>query len=231
MSTPEGVELSVELAGLGSRFAAGLVDLLVRLLLLGAIGVIAALIGDVGVAVFYIAIFLLMWVYDIAFELAAGGRTPGKRVGHLRVLRADGRPVDLPASALRNLLRLIEGLPLLYLPASISILATARNQRLGDLVARTVVVRDVRTRELEPLPPFLLSAPPTGPLDTTRVTAEDLAAVQDFLARRANLEPAIRADLAARLAAAIRPRVGGAVDGLGPELVLERIAAEKRDRG
>jgi uncharacterized RDD family membrane protein YckC len=168
--------------------------------------------------------------YDVAFEVLGGGRTPGKRAAHLRVLRADGRPVDLAASAIRNLVRLVEGLPLLYLPAAISILSTARNQRLGDLAAGTVVVREVRTAEPAPMPRFLLSAPPTGPLDTTRVTAEDLAAVNDFLARRANLEPAVRADLAARLAQAIGPRVGGGVDGLGPELVLERVAADKRDR-
>jgi uncharacterized RDD family membrane protein YckC len=230
IATPEGVELTVELAGLGSRFAAGLLDVLVRLPLLGAVGVIAALIGDVGTAVFYVAIFLVFWVYDIAFEVLGGGRTPGKRWVHLRVLRADGRPVDLPASAVRNLVRLVEGLPLLYLPAAISILATDRNQRLGDLAAGTVVMREVRAARLAPLPQFMLSAPLAGPLDTTRVTAEDLAAVQDFLARRANLDPAVRADLAARLAAALRPRVGGGVDGLGPELVLERVAADKRDR-
>jgi uncharacterized RDD family membrane protein YckC len=232
IGTPEGVELSVELAGLGSRFAAGLLDLLVRGLLLGIVGIVAALIGDVGVAVFYVAVFAVIYPYDVAFEVLGGGRTPGKRGAHLRVLRADGRPVDLPASAIRNLVRLVEGLPLLYLPAAISILSTARNQRLGDLAAGTVVVREVRAaeRELEPAPRFVLSAPPAGVLDTTRVTAEDLAAVNDFLARRTNLEPAVRADLAARLANAIGPRVAGAVDGLGPELVLERVAAEKRDR-
>jgi uncharacterized RDD family membrane protein YckC len=227
IDTPEGVELSVELAGLGSRFAAGL---LVRGALLGLVGILAALIGDLGSAVFYVAVFAVLYPYDVAFEVLGGGRTPGKRAAHLRVLRADGRPVDLTASAIRNLVRLVEGLPLLYLPAAISILSTARNQRLGDLAAGTVVVREVRAAEPEPMPRFLLSAPPTGPLDTTRVTAEDLAAVNDFLARRANLEPAVRADLAARLAQAIGPRVGGGVDGLGAELVLERVAADKRDR-
>jgi hypothetical protein len=91
-------------------------------------------------------------------------------------------------------------------------------------------VREVRAIAPEPIPRFLLSAPATGPLDTTRVTAEDLAAVNDFLARRADLAPAVRADLPARLAHAIGPRVGGGVAGLGPELVLERVAADKRDR-
>jgi uncharacterized RDD family membrane protein YckC len=230
IGTPEGVELSVELAGLGSRFAAGLLDLLVRVALVGLVGALAALMGDLGVAVFYVAVFLALYPYDVAFEVLGGGRTPGKRAAHLRVLRADGRPVDLAASAIRNLVRLVEGLPLLYLPAAISILSTTRNQRLGDLAAGTVVVREVRAVEPEPVPRFLLSAAPTGPLDTTRVTAEDLAAVNDFLSRRANLDPAVRADLAARLAQAIGPRVGGGIDGLGPELVLERVAADKRDR-
>ena len=70
------------------------------------------------------------------------GRHPGKRMSHLRVLRDSGAPVDLPASAIRNLMRLIDGPLLLYMPSIVSIAVTRRNQRPGDMAAGTIVTRE-----------------------------------------------------------------------------------------
>src|SRR6185295_6811110 len=108
---------------------------------------LAALLGDLGVAIASVATFLISFGYDVAFEVLANGRTPGKRWTGLRVLRDDGRPVDLLSSAIRNVVRLVDGLPLSYLPAMVFIIATKRNQRLGDLAASTIVVREPRKRE------------------------------------------------------------------------------------
>ena len=104
-------------------------------------------IGDLGIALFSIISFAIYFGYDVAFEVLANGRTPGKRWTGLRVLRDDGRPVDLLSSAIRNVVRLVDGLPLSYLPAMVSILVTQRNQRLGDLAASTIVVREPRKGE------------------------------------------------------------------------------------
>jgi uncharacterized RDD family membrane protein YckC len=147
IATPEGLTVDLILAGLGSRFVATLIDLTFKgLLILGAfIG--AVTIGDLGAALFSIISFAIYFGYDVAFEVLAAGQTPGKRWTGLRVLRDDGRPVDLLSSAIRNVVRLVDGLPLSYLPAMVSILLTKRNQRLGDLAASTIVVREPRRKD------------------------------------------------------------------------------------
>jgi hypothetical protein len=177
-----------------------------------------------------VAFFVATVVYDIFFEVRAGGRTPGKRALGLRVVLADGGAVGLRASAVRNLLRLIEGLPLSYVPAVVSILVTRDNQRLGDLAAGTVVAREPRP---QPLPPSRLQPPApehTATWDVSAVTPEELSAVRSFLDRRDGFDPAARADVARRLAARLAPRVSGAPDGLPPERFLEDLARVKAAR-
>jgi uncharacterized RDD family membrane protein YckC len=144
IATPEGVPVDLVLAGVGSRFTATLIDLTFKVLLTLAVWLLASLLGDLGIALTSVLGFAVYFGYDVAFEVLAGGRTPGKRWTGLRVLRDDGRPVDLLSSAIRNVVRLIDGLPLSYLPAMVSILLTERNQRLGDLAASTIVVREPR---------------------------------------------------------------------------------------
>ena len=148
IATPEGISVDLVLAGLGSRFTAASIDLVLKsLLILGGflIGLIVG--GDLGLAIASILSFVFYFGYDVGFEVLASGRTPGKRWTGLRVLRDDGRPVDLLSSAIRNIVRLVDGLPLLYFPAMVSVLVTKRNQRLGDLAASTIVVREERVRK------------------------------------------------------------------------------------
>jgi uncharacterized RDD family membrane protein YckC len=147
IATPEGITVDLVLAGVGSRFTAALIDLTFKLLLVLAAFIAGGLIGDFGVALYSVTSFVIYFGYDVAFEVLANGRTPGKRWTGLRVLRDDGRPVDLLSSCIRNVIRLIDGLPLSYLPAMVSILVTRRNQRLGDLAAATIVVREPRKKE------------------------------------------------------------------------------------
>ncbi len=146
IATPEGVELELVLAGLASRFIAELFDALILGAVLVAMVILAALAGGgAGALILVVALggFLLITVvYHVAFEVLARGRTPGKRWAGLRVVLEGGGPVDLRASLVRNLIRLIEGLALLYVPAIIAVLATRRNQRLGDLAAGTLVIRE-----------------------------------------------------------------------------------------
>ena len=147
--TPEGVELELTLAGLGSRAVAGAVDLILKLLLVGMLlTLLLGALGSAGVILILPAIGLSMLAYDVAFEVLADGRTPGKRGTGLRVVRSSGRRVDFMASMIRNLVRLVDGYPLGFMPTVVSILVTRRNQRLGDLAADTVVVRDRRAIDL-----------------------------------------------------------------------------------
>ena len=241
IATPEGVELEFVLAGLASRFMAEIVDAaLILLMVLALIAVAAIAGGTAGLVIFSVAVgglMLISVVYHVAFEVLAGGRTPGKRLNALRVVMDGGEPVGVRASTIRNLVRLIEGPPLFYVPAVISILVTRRNQRLGDLAAGTLVVREPREPghrrrgRQQPLP-----APPLAPglrlaeWDVSAITQEELAAVRTFLARRDAFAPAARRGLARDLAARLGAKVAGQPPGLPAETLLEGIAAAKSAR-
>jgi len=232
IATPEGVDLQLRLAGVGSRFAAGLIDLTIK----GAIVTVVALAagfslgGIPALVVGGAGLLFAMVFFDILFEVRSAGRTPGKGALALRVVLADGRPVGLRASAVRNLLRLVEGLPTLYVPAIVSILATRSNQRLGDLAGGTVVVN-----EADGGAPVAATGPTAAPAhteawDVSAVTPAELAAVRDFLQRRHGFTPEARGVLAERLAGALSARVAGAPPGMPPERFLEDLAAAKAAR-
>ncbi len=238
--TPEGVTLQLTLAGLGSRAVAGAVDLVFKgVLVLALLIVVLAAVGDDGALVIVPAVGLTMLLYDVLFETLGGGRTPGKRMGGLRVVRAGGRPIDLTASMIRNVLRFVDGMPLGYVPTIVSIAVTRHNQRLGDLAAGTIVIRDRREIDREQ-PRFAVPAPAPAVAsagaragaswDVSAVPAEDLATVRAFLERRHGLAREPRARLAAQLDGALRPRVGGA-DEIDPERFLEILYDAKRARG
>jgi uncharacterized RDD family membrane protein YckC len=243
IATPEGIELRLQLAGLGSRFIAGGVDLAIMLILLAILAVItgpvAGLSGGVAGVVFVIGSFVILLFYPILFELLAGGQTPGKRMSHLRVLRDSGAPVDLPASAIRNLMRLVDGPLLLYLPSIVSIAVTKRNQRPGDIAAGTIVTREqpvVKAKARTGRAPARAPAPVPASVesgerwDTSAITTQEVAAVRRFLERRASLERGARRELAVRLADGLRSKVTSTPADLGPEQFLEELERIKRTR-
>jgi uncharacterized RDD family membrane protein YckC len=239
--TPEGVALELTLAGLGSRAVAGGLDLLLKALAVVALLLLLLGIFDAdGELVLVPAIGLALLVYDVAFETLRGGRTPGKSMSGLRVVRSSGRRIDFTASMIRNVLRLIDGPALGYVPTIVSVAATARNQRPGDLAADTIVIRDRRGIDREQ-PGFSGAGGPAAsgePVhaaagarwDVSAVPAEDLVTVRAFLERRHGLAREARARLAIQLDGALRPRVGGA-DVSDPERFLEILYDAKRARG
>jgi uncharacterized RDD family membrane protein YckC len=241
LETPEGLTLTVPLAGVGSRFVSAGIDFTIQILLTASAAVVFLAFGvggGLGPGLFAVAVFAVFFVYDVAFEVLAGGRTPGKRWTGLRVVRSGGQPVGFVASAIRNILRLVDFLPSAYLAGIVSILVTKRNQRLGDLAADTVVARAPRkaARVVEEH----ATAPLQGSLaawDVSGVTPEELSAVRSFLERRSTLEWGARQALAGSLAARLRARVGGisetdpAGDAASDEVFLERLARVKASRG
>jgi uncharacterized RDD family membrane protein YckC len=232
ISTPDGIELSLALAGAGSRFIAAVVDFAIQavLILLSALATLALLGGGIGTALFAMALFAALYLYDILFEVLAGGRTPGKRLTRLRVVRSGGAPVDLPASALRNLLRLIDLLPGAYLIGLLSILLTERNQRLGDLAAGTLVIREAPLTRLAPEKDAPPQASEMAGWDVSAVSAEELAAVRRFLARREELDRPARIELAHQLEQGLRKKVAGAPPMSDPERFLEALSLTKAAR-
>jgi uncharacterized RDD family membrane protein YckC len=250
ISTPEGVDLELVLAGLGSRFAAALLDLLIQFGAIIALLFVLGAAGDSGVAIalFFIGVFLILFGYDIVLETWNSGRTVGKLAAGLRVVRGGGEPVGFLTSAIRNVVRIVDFLPAFYPVGMITILVTTRNQRLGDLAAGTLVIRDRRRAPTQayaavvvapasppvPAPAAPLDAPYDAPYmewDVSAVTADDTAVLRHFLARRADLDPGPRAHLALDLAGRVRSKVAGPIDGWHPEAFLEGVVAAKSRRG
>jgi uncharacterized RDD family membrane protein YckC len=236
IATPEGVELSLTLAGVGSRFVSAFVDFTIQILLILALYLVFVLsdLGGYGAAVYAIFSFVVVFGYDVFFEVLASGRTLGKRWNGLRVVRTDGRPITLLPSLTRNLLRLVDFLPFGYLVGIVAVLATRRNQRLGDLAAATLVIRERRTRAAEQSPPASAPdalRPEVATLDTSAVTAEELAAIKRFFARRREIDNDARRELAHTMAERLRPKVVGAPDDVHGEQFLELIVSAKAARG
>ncbi len=228
IATPEGVDLEIPLAGLGSRFIGLLLDTMIQGAVI-TVAIIAAVVAGSQVAAIVIgsAAVLLVIGYDVIFEVRGGGRTPGKRAAGVRVVMDGGQPVGLRASLIRNIIRLFEGFATSYVPATVSILVTRDNQRLGDLAAGTLVIRD---RRVVPPDPHIPSASSDTSLDATGIGDDELSVVRSFLARREQLAPHARRTLAAELAGRLRPRVAGARAGLADEAFLEQVAAAKSRR-
>jgi uncharacterized RDD family membrane protein YckC len=232
LSAPEGIDLQIVLAGAASRFIAGVIDLALQIGLITAAAAVAFAVigGGLGVALFAMAAFAGLYMYDVLFEVLASGRTPGKRMTHLRVVRAGGAPVDLPASTIRNLLRLIDILPAAYLVGILSILATKRNQRLGDLAAGTIVIREPAERREQPRRNVVEEPAATVGWDVSAVSPEELATVRRFLERREDLDARARRELAHRLEQGLRTKVAGAPAELSSESFLEALAVSKSAR-
>ncbi len=156
-STPEGVSLSFVLAGVGSRGAAYLIDFSIQTVF--DIAVYAALVTTVSsetssfvaAGIYALVYFVVTFGYFVLFETFDAGRSIGKRALGIKVTRLDGSAVTFRASLVRNLVRVLYAFPLFYLVDAVLILGSKRNQRLGDFLAGTLVVRE-RRGNVAPVP-------------------------------------------------------------------------------
>jgi uncharacterized RDD family membrane protein YckC len=214
VETPEHVRFRYRTAGPARRAVAYLVDLLLRgaaafvLVLLGATA--GLLTGGASMGFVLLGIFALEWGYYVLFETLWGGRTLGKRVAGLRVVKEGGYPITFLDAVLRNLLRAADFLPAGYALGLVVMGRDARFRRLGDLVAGTIVVIEEQTRvgarlEISPPPtPAELEAIPARP----SLSAQDLEAIELFLRRRGTLTLAREEELAQMVAPIFARRMG-----------------------
>jgi uncharacterized RDD family membrane protein YckC len=225
------------LAGPASRFVSALVDILIQIALLVCVAVMLGIIGEAGlggggvaVLLWFVLSFAVIAFYDIFFEVFRSGQTPGKRLNGLRVVRVEGHPVTFVASTIRNVIRVIDFLPSAYLLGAAVILATRKNQRIGDVVAGTLVVRaGTRSPKASGVPrPSFAGSDSTW--DTSRITDEELALVRQFLDRRLEIDAAARIQLAGTLAERLRPKVTGAPPELRGEEFLHALVSAKVGR-
>ncbi len=241
IETPEHIVFRYRVAGPARRLLAYLIDLAIcygALLVVAILALLASmhLSGAVdaaqgatgaGMGLLLVALFAIQWVYFAAFE-GARGTTPGKAALGLMVVTTDGRPVGIRAAALRNVLRAADALPLTYsagllsVAALVSMSVTRRFQRLGDLVADTMVVIPERAR---PVAPLALRPPPQPAEldaipDTIRLEQDERQAIEMFLRRRDRLGRARELELAAMIAPLLLARLGVTQADADPSRVL-----------
>jgi uncharacterized RDD family membrane protein YckC len=159
VETPEGVALNLRCAGVMPRALAWLIDLLIRLAFAFAVLSVLGLLGGAGVGVALVLLFLVLWAYPIAFEVWRDGKTPGKSSLGLKVVNDNGTPVTWLPSVVRNLMRTVDMLPVLYGFGLASSLLDPASRRLGDHVAGTLVVYDERAPARPPAPDALPQRP------------------------------------------------------------------------
>jgi len=226
IDTPESVDLALEPVGLGSRFLAALIDAAIQWAVMFAlymVGISSLLAWAEGfadpsssfpatvMAILLLSGALLFFLYKLLFEALWNGQTIGKRVVGIRVVQANGMPVTFLQVVIRNFLRVVDFLPFYYLIGSVCVLATGRRQRLGDLAAGTVVVRD-RPAEA-PVVPTMLSHPPHTDLNrlrehALRLSEEDLLPARGYWQRRNQLHGPSRARVAEQVARGLAVRMG-----------------------
>lgn len=234
IETPEQTSLEFSIAGIGSRFLAIAIDTLIQTTIVAAMLPFAFFLprpspyGPWIVAMGLLVFFLVYYGYFFAFESLWNGQTPGKRIIRIRVIKDDGRPVQAIDSVARNLLRIVDQLPVLYAIGIVTVLLSPKSKRLGDFVAGTIVVHE---RTLEDMKPVWDSVPREDglKLGSERLAPEDLALIEAFLNRRSALAADVRYQTADQIVLRLRPKLQiPAGISLRNEELLEAIASERR---
>ena len=228
IDTPEGVQLELTLAGLGTRMIAQFVDSLVKA---GVALVLLLVIGTQVSFIFWVTMLpVLFFGYEIVFETLWAGRTPGKRLSHIRVVRADGSAITFTNAIVRNLMRLVDILPGTYGVGAVLVFTTKNHQRLGDLAAGTIVVRE--PLKVEHLPAVRLDRVQVPPgFDATMVTQDQVGLARSFLIRRASLDPGHRQRLALQIAQQLKRSIVDPSGSLSGERLVEVVVAVKTASG
>lgn len=242
VETPELVVLSYDIAGVGSRVAAAIIDLLLVVVTSFALSLFAARMVEGlpsyanveratgwALAVVALAQFIALWAYYVLFEALADGRTPGKRLMHLRVVRDGGLSVTFGASAVRNLLRLLDLQPgIAGATGIISMILNREGKRLGDIIAGTLVVREQVLAPLANATP--VAAAPAAVRAQAELTDAEFDVLDRFAERRAALDPERRAQFAAQLAQRFAAALVHAPEGTALAKVIWLHTAERTAR-
>jgi uncharacterized RDD family membrane protein YckC len=212
VSLPEGVEITLRLAGPVARARAWAIDFGIRMMVMATVPSFFSWFGDAGVGLYMIFVFAVSLLYPVFFEALMDGATPGKRVCNLAVVHADGTPVGWPAAFLRNIVRIADAMPVGYAIGIVTMLFDPQFRRLGDLAAGTVVIhRDALAAKAAK------AAPAPGLASPVALTALEQRAVLDFDERRGTWSP----ERAAELAETAVPLVGT----LRGEAAVGRVAS------
>ncbi|EEG77970.1 RDD family protein [Dethiobacter alkaliphilus] len=229
--SPEKVYLNLELAGLGSRFAARFIDGVIQVILIIFVGVIsfyAPWDTTLNIALLFILVFAVMTGYFIFFETFWNGQTPGKRIIRIRVVQSDGSAVTFVKVLIRNIIRIIDQLPFSYAIGMISVFVTKSSQRLGDMAAGTIVVKENIEEVPKPLELHVEEMPWTGAarLNIHKISENEFAVLKKYLLRRSSLSTIEKQEWDHKLTLFFREQLGLSSLDTGPPLqFLQQVAA------
>jgi len=235
VATPERVSFRLDTAGLGSRFAAQLVDAAAFTGIQMALGFASLGLGlltgnpPLAALIFVVLGFLAFGAYWIVPEALWSGKSLGKLALRLRVVDAQGGPITVGQAIVRNLMRIVDFLPLYYAAGAIAIFVSSRNQRLGDMVAGTVVVRDraaVRLADLRAQAGMTPDAHASVAM-RHRLDPPLRRFVVAYAQRRALLPAAHREALARQVEPALKRVLPQVVSAAGPLAALDQLADEQ----
>ena len=204
VDTPENVKFDYEIAGIGSRFIALLIDTLIILLILGLLAILIGIVvlsadfretnESILIALAVAFGFAVLWGYYIFFEIAWNGQTPGKRQIGIRTIRVDGLPAGKLEIVIRNLMRLVDILPSGYGVGIITMFISPKSRRVGDYAAGTIVVYDETPIQLDEIsaPSWQQSqieiSEPVRSLPVHMLSQKTIMLAESFLARKDGLK-------------------------------------------
>jgi uncharacterized RDD family membrane protein YckC len=231
LELPEEIDLRLEVANVGSRTLAILADLGICTVVLLTVYLLLSIFEGVGgsriirfgshlmTIILLVLIFAAQWVYFYLFEWLWNGQTPGKRLLHLRVIKADGAPVSWIDVLLRNLSRPVDAFGPMGLIGLLMIFVTPRAQRLGDLMARTLVIHETPIDwSIFDETDAMRAGPVAAP--SIRLTSAQWELLHRFLNRRNELPRDVRTRVASSVYASLKPRA------LGTDLELSKLEPE-----
>lgn len=248
ISTPENVDLHLELAGLGNRILAAVLDhLLIGAVLFATIAVCVGIGLGIentplpaetkttaywwlaGIGLFFL--FIVNFGYFIFFEGTWHGLTPGKKVAGIRVIEANGQPVSWGSVFIRNLMRIIDELPGLY-PGLIPMMLDKNERRLGDFAAGTLVIRErMPSLSTSGLNVSAAARKPDLFVDTGQISPERYSMLIGFLKRRGVMNLSERQRLASDMTDRFRSDLLMSENTDSPELFLEKLYVAYNQRG
>ena len=251
VATPERVSFDYQVAGLGTRAVAQLVDLLIVGGILTAVYFVAlaaevASADTVAALIVVIGSFVVIFGYFWVSESLWSGQTIGKKVFRLRAVGDRGEPLTFMQAGIRNIVRIVDFLPYAYGIGLVVLFANGKGKRLGDLAAGTVVVKDSDRIGLWQLPggrPAPAAAtgpgvPPPAPVPLAPVSATEVALrrldpelrrfVTSYARRRHQLSLHVRAELANRVQPSLRSAAPEVFAEHGPLAALDHLADLER---
>ncbi|MGE0786844.1 MAG: RDD family protein [Sandaracinaceae bacterium] len=215
--TPENVTFEFELASVASRAMAWFVDVMIMTSLIVVLSQLVQpfvpLLGGFASAILFVGVFIVQWWYSTLLEWLWGGQTVGKRIVGLRTLSKDGVRVGFTQAVVRNLVRIVDLLPGLYLVGGVSSFLDRDHRRLGDLAAGTIVIRERKAVAPSAVVPKserynTFVEDPAVAIACRRITAPERDVMVGLSLRRERLPLSVRRELFAQLAAHLESRLG-----------------------